>query len=320
MRNIEAAFGAAVLLCTIIAMFICTACFIDRHIEKRNAEIAKEREVRTGGDLLDFGDMMDEDYSDEEDPFMHLNVPDLIHVVDTTREPTIWQRIKAYARNIKTFPTIYWFLGIAGAITLPSILSFVMISTSYITDKQNAHMNVATATMLSAQTSSIFRITAAISSPFLGFTIDKLGRRALFMTAGVVGTLFSHILIIFVNPVLCCILFGLSYALTSATVWPSIYVIVDKSMLGIATGLVNAMDNGGFFIYPIIVGLIKNASGSYDYSQIFLAGLSLIATLSALRVVYMLHGTYRKHVPRLTPVVSAQVRDFSFSLFIIFLA
>lgn len=293
----EYAFGTAVLITLFNAILICIACSIDKFIERRNKEI---QDIEAAASI--------EDLDEEDQPLMNLDVSELIEEESDEDEevhrprPPLWERMKLYFVHIAKFPGIYWYLTLAGAVTLPSILSFSMISTSYITDKQADGLEIEEATIRSAQIASMFRITAAVSSPFLGYIIDKIGKRARFLTSGALLALASHILIIFFSPWAVCVFFGLSYALIATTLWPSVYAIIEKPMLGIATGIVNAIDNTGLLIYPLIVSFIKTRTGSYDYSQIFLACLTVVSTLCALRVVYLLRQrTRRPNIPRLTP-------------------
>jgi len=288
------AFKAGVFLCFFNAAIILIACITDKVVEIKNKRIKAELERGMGI------------FEEEQEETEFLAQPRLTELAEgvepeeVEEAPTKWEAIKTYFRNISQFHSIYWFVTFAGAITLPTILSFMMISTSYITKKKGGTGPAWESAVESAGIASLFRITAALSSPFLGFVIDKIGNRAVFLLAGAALSFVNQILAIFSPPIMCCILFGLAYALIATTMWPSVYVIVKKDMLGIATGIVNATDNLGIFIYPIIVSLIKNEMGSYDYSQVFLAIMGFIATLSAIRVLYMTK-TKRESVPRLTP-------------------
>lgn len=307
-KHVEYAFGTAVLITVFNAILICIACSIDKFVERRNKERA---DIEAAASL--------EEIDEEDQPLMNLDVSELLEndlldedEADEARpRPPLWERIKAYFVHIAKFPGIYWYLTLAGAVTLPSILSFSMISTSYITSKQaDDNLEIEEATVRSAEIASMFRITAAVSSPFLGYIIDKVGKRARFLTCGAMLALLSHILIIFFSPWAVCVFFGLSYALVATTLWPSVYAIIEKPMLGIATGIVNAIDNTGLLIYPLIVSFIKTKTRSYDYSQIFLASLTVVSTLCALRVVYLLRQrTRRPNIPRLTPQPTGAISD-----------
>jgi len=280
------------ILCIFNSVLILVACIIDKIVEVKNKRIQAELERRVG--LIE----------EEQEETSFLDQPDTAELASglepNIEAPSKWEAIKIYFKNINKFPSIYWFVTFAGAVTLPTILSFMMISTSYIIKKMGGDTPPSTLAVKSASIASLFRITAAVSSPFLGYTIDKVGNRAVFLLVGATLSFVNHILAVFMPPIICCILFGLSYALIATTMWPSVYVIVSKDMLGIATGIVNATDNLGIFLYPIIVSLIRNSMGSYDYSQIFLASMGFIATLCAIRVLYMLKSK-RESVPRLTP-------------------
>ena len=288
------AFKAGVFLCFFNFAIIMIACIVDKVVEIKNKKIKEELESQIG--IL-------EEEQDETEFLTHPRLAELAEGVGSEEiedAPTKWEAIKTYFSNISHFHSIYWYVTFAGAITLPTILSFMMISTSYITKKKGGDAPASESAIESAGVASLFRITAALSSPFLGFAIDKIGNRAVFLLVGAALSFSNQLLAIFSPPIMCCVFFGLAYALIATTMWPSVYSIVKKDMLGIATGIVNATDNLGIFIYPIIVSLIKNEMGSYDYSQVFLATMGFFATLSAIKVLYMTK-TKRASVPRLTP-------------------
>jgi len=184
---------------------------------------------------------------------------------------------KTYFQQIKSFPKVYWLVVIAGATTLSTIQCFLIIGPSYIIDKGYYSAELSHASVHASEVVSLFRIVAAATLPFFGFTIDSTGNRALWLLVGVTTATVTHILIIFIHPIPCCILYGICYAIVATSLWPSIYVLIPKKYLGVATGIVNAADNLGLMIYPAVNGLIKNHTGSYDYSQIFLASITLFA-------------------------------------------
>ena len=77
-------------------------------------------------------------------------------------------------------------------------------------------------------------------------------------------------------------IFGIWFAMYSAAMWPAIPMIVEKHMMGMAYGLVNAGNNLGLALYPFLFGYLNgpNTPEAYDNSiigLIILAGLGLIS-------------------------------------------
>lgn len=68
--------------------------------------------------------------------------------------------------------------------------------------------------------------------------------------------MISHLLAIFIHPLLTCVVFGIAFAVVSTALWPTILVIINKKHHGIATGIVNTIDNFGLVIYPLVDGIL----------------------------------------------------------------
>jgi len=187
--------------------------------------------------------------------------------------------------DMKKFPIMFWYLCIGTALAQSSILSFNVIGVSYITDKWYANEpNIYKATKDSGEIFSAFRISSFIFSPIIGYIVDRVGHRPMFFILGCLITMLAHIVVIFIHPVIPCILFGLALTLLYTACWPCVMLLVSKENVGKACGLLTSLENVGLVVLPIIDGVLKNAFGSYDDSQIFLAGLSLIATLAGIKL------------------------------------
>ena len=113
---------------------------------------------------------------------------------------------------------------------------------------------------------------SAVSSPFVGFAIDRLGKRPhIGILAGVFLTL-GHVLTAIgakcdksgcssqyyeVAPL---VLVGLGYSIYGAAIWASIPYVVKPQTLGTAFGVTTAVQNGGLALFPTIGGAINKAT------------------------------------------------------------
>jgi hypothetical protein len=82
-------------------------------------------------------------------------------------------------------------------------------------------------------------LISAFASPVCGFLIDALGFNTLWVTAAIIGTIGSYVLMgfTFLNPFVAMVIMGLSYSLLAASLWPMVALIVPKHQLGTAYGL-----------------------------------------------------------------------------------
>lgn len=130
--------------------------------------------------------------------------------------------------------------------------------TSDYCSKQNA------ATEHAGKVMSIPYLISAISSPPLGFLVDKIGRRA------TIAALASFLLFIVhftlavsqASPILPLVGQGIAYSFYVAVIWPSVPLTVEKRYTGTAFGVITSVQNIGLSIFPLIIAAIYSASGN----------------------------------------------------------
>jgi len=154
---------------------------------------------------------------------------------------------------------------------------------------------------------SIPYLISAISSPFLGFAVDRFGGRALIAAVCPVLLISAHLVLAFdasSPPTLPLVAQGIAYSVFGAALWPSVPLTVPARFEGLAFGLVTAVQNGGLFAFPLLVARVYAATGSrYIPSTELLfvgfASLGLLAGL-ALSVYDATHG-HTLNRPALAP-------------------
>lgn len=141
-----------------------------------------------------------------------------------------------------------------------------------------------------------YLISAGLS-PVLGFGIDKIGRRALFVS------LSSFVLIIaFVisaclpstpgskMEILPLVLIGSAYSVYCSAIWGSIPYVVEPQTVGTAYGICTAIQNIGLVIAPTVVAKIKEntTKGSgYFWVLIFFVGVNVVGLICNLYLYYI---------------------------------
>lgn len=155
---------------------------------------------------------------------------------------------------------------------------------------------------------SIPYIISAVISPFLGFLIDRIGKRAILATLAPCVLILVHSLLSFtsITPYVPLVGQGLAYSIFAAALWPSIPYVVDEQYVGTAYGLLTALQNGGLALFPLIVGKILSgcenafahtegeflsvddynrclgATWDYKWSEVFFVGLAGLGMLVGL--------------------------------------
>lgn len=122
-------------------------------------------------------------------------------------------------------------------------------------------------------------------APILGIIIDKIGKRAMFITLSSIlvalACFISAVIPYTTEPDWWCLLplimVGFGYSIYAAALWSSIPYIVPPRTIGSAFGLATSIQASGLVFAPLIVGQLENATpGRYVLTYFFLGSLSLV--------------------------------------------
>ena len=129
-------------------------------------------------------------------------------------------------------------------------------------------------------------LISAFLIPVLGLIIDKNGRRGYVMLVSSILALLTFVLFILIDPIYGLILFGISFAIFAAVLWPSITLVVPVKLVGLALGLGTSMQNMSMSTFPLIVAFIFNTSKSYTDTLLFFVFISIITIILAFVILY----------------------------------
>lgn len=110
---------------------------------------------------------------------------------------------------------------------------------------------------------SIPYIISACLSPILGGFVDRFGMRAIIATIAPLVLVIVHLFLGFtsVSPVGPLVGQGLAYSGFAAVLWPSIAMVVDEHLVGLAYGIVVSVQNMGLASFPLIIAAIYQSNG-----------------------------------------------------------
>lgn len=120
-------------------------------------------------------------------------------------------------------------------------------------------------------------------SPIIGCLVDKLDNNDLFI--GVGGVIIATTIYLvtrstdFLFPM---VVMAVAVAFIPAPVYSFTSKILDPKNLGLGFGILSTVSSIGMFFGPYIAGLIRDKTGSYEISFIFLSLLALLITITAL--------------------------------------
>lgn len=121
-----------------------------------------------------------------------------------------------------------------------------------------------------------------ILSPVIGRLIDKFNNNGIFIG---VGGFILAISLVFVSKATSFILPMVVMAVAVAFVPTPVFSYISKNLppkdLGVGFGILGMVSGLGMFFGPTLSGLIRDKTGSYETTFLFLAALSLLITVAA---------------------------------------
>jgi MFS family permease len=136
---------------------------------------------------------------------------------------------------------------------------------------------------------------SAALSPILGIIIDKIGKRAIFITTSsflvALACFVAAICPYSTEPNYTCLLpliiVGFGYSIYASALWSSIPYIVPARTIGSAFGLTMSILSTGLTIAPLIVGVLEDRTPyRYENTFVFLGCLSLIGMVFNIWLYY----------------------------------
>lgn len=139
--------------------------------------------------------------------------------------------------------------------------------------------------IISGRITSLLPLGTMFFTPIFGALIDRLGKAASVMTFGSLILLIVHLTFALTNfpPYLPMILLGISFSLVPAAMWPTMVKLVKEKQIGTAYGLMYSIQNLGLWGFPILAGMILDATNpgnpdilNYTYTILMFAALGLV--------------------------------------------
>ena len=190
--------------------------------------------------------------------------------------------------DIKKFKLIYWLLLIEAVLIECSISCFANIGSKY-NQERFGYNSVEAGAIL-----SIPVILGAIASPFIGMTVDKIGKRVLMLIIAAILVATCQMLLLITPdshkptaPTLYICLAGLGNSLFSSVFWAALSLVVDRKALGTANGCIHSFRNMAVVVAPMVVGyLVDHTERDHGYFWVsfFLALLSGLGVVNGIFV------------------------------------
>jgi MFS family permease len=188
-------------------------------------------------------------------------------------------------KDIKDFPLRLWIIFLVCVCYYVTVFPFIGLAVIFLMEKYGYEAKQA-----NLINSLVYIISAAVS-PVLGILVDRTGLNLFWLNLGILFTLGAHAMLAFLGtatwlPYFAMVLMGVAYSLLACALWPLVSFIVPEHQLGTAYGIMQAIQNLGLAIVPIVAGYIVDNNG-YLMLEVFFVAMLCIALMSGV-LLYVL--------------------------------
>ena len=211
---------------------------------------------------------------------------------------------KVVLADLFNFGLSYWFIVGLCVVFYSAIFPFQTFAVKFF---QEAH---GTSREAGGFLSSMLTLFAMIATPLFGLLVDRVGKRALFMTFGSVLLIPVYLMMAYLRstsfivlhihvfgiqgvwdlPPLLLItmaMMGVAFSLIPAVMWPSVAYIVEPSKLGTAYGVMTMVQNIGLFGFNLLIGWANDwGHASASNPAGYRAGMWIFSVLGFLGVLF----------------------------------
>lgn len=193
-------------------------------------------------------------------------------------------------KDVFRLPPAFWVISLLCVTYYSAIFPFTAFATDFFVERYGLSHGAA------SRLSGVIILFSMFSTWFFGLLIDKMGKRALLMILGSLLMLPCHLLMGYTDiaPIIPMIILGISFSLVPAALWPALPLMVKEAQLGTAFGVIGMVQNIGLFLFPILAGSIRDATGSYNQAMIMFSCLSAAGVIFSiwLKVLEKKEGSY----------------------------
>jgi len=187
------------------------------------------------------------------------------------------------------FPKSYWYIVGLCFTFYSAIFPFRTFAIKFFMDTHLGGVPEDQAREMAGFFNSLLPMSAMVATPLFGLLVDKVGKRALFMTFGSLILLPVYLIMAYTSLTLWVpvIMMGLAFSLIPAVLWPSVAYIVEERRLGTAYALMTLIQQIGFFALNLMIGEANDASGAgADNPGGYALGMWIFSTLGFLGLLF----------------------------------
>jgi predicted MFS family arabinose efflux permease len=203
---------------------------------------------------------------------LYKSIPNPLQKITLDKE----EKVTALFSNLRKVEVSIWLIGCCWMWFNAAIISFSTFAPDFFISKG---YSIGFAGFLT----SLLMWGSLGLSPIIGYLVDKVDNNDLFI--GVGGVIIATTIYLvtrstdFLFPM---VVMAVAVAFIPAPVYSFTSKILDPKNLGLGFGILSTVSSIGIFFGPYIAGLIRDKTGSYEISFIFLSILALLIPITAL--------------------------------------
>lgn len=221
--------------------------------------------------------------SDEElDPELHW----VKEYAEKKRRKHRWRQAHPHHKtmsceNVQQFSRMFWIIALLHVNFINVFHLFQNVSSSYL--YQRYGYSIVKAGIVSSVSHSF-----VVLAPFIGLMIDQFGGRMFLIIISSVLSILAYVLMIFteVSPVVSMMLISICLSFTPTILMAAIPNSVSRKSFGTAFGIVEIADAIGATVGNLVVGYLRDDTGSYEADMLMLLGMAVITFILAIFLVF----------------------------------
>lgn len=179
---------------------------------------------------------------------------------------------------------MFWIVALLCVLYYSAIFPFQRYATNFLEETLSIDATVA------ARMFSCFPILAMCLTPLLGIILDHKGKGATMLMIGSLIMIVCHLSFAFLLPAVphkwlaltLIVVLGVSFSLVPAALWPAVPKIIPEKILGSAYCLIFWVQNLGLCFVPMIIGSLRQSTGSYLVPMIVFSSFGALAFIFSL--------------------------------------
>jgi MFS family permease len=192
---------------------------------------------------------------------------------------------KVVLREVFQFDRSFWLIAALCVTFYGCIFPFQTFGQKFLIDARHVSPQVASLLV------GMEPLFSMIGMPLFGYLVDRYAKRSLFMMFGSLLLIPVFLMLIYTDipPVVPMAMMGVAFALVPAVMWPALAYVVDRSRLGLANGMLDAIQQLGLVGINLMIGWsndhwLASATNPPGYR----AGMWMFTTFALLAVAFAL--------------------------------